>query len=71
VVGLNGAENRADTGFNQQTNDLFGVGWARPPGGVVIARNPIQPGNIVHAQPISGTSYYGFHAGNGYTTVCL
>jgi hypothetical protein len=71
VVGLNGAENRTDPPFMTQTNDLYGVGWARPQGGLVQARNPIQPGIIVHAQPISGTGYYGFHAGNGYTTVCL
>ena len=71
VIGLNGAENRTDPPMMQQTNDLYGIGWARPPGGLVQSRNPIQIGNIVFAQPISGTAYYGFHAGNGYTTVCL
>jgi hypothetical protein len=71
VVGLNGAENRTDPPYMTATNDLYGVGWARPQGGYVQSRNPIQIGIVVAAQPIPGSSYYGFSMGNGYSTVCI
>ena len=70
VVGLNGAEQRDDPAYMTATNDLYGVGWARPEGGKVQARNPIQIGIMVSAVPISGSSFYFFSLGNGYTTVC-
>ena len=70
VVGLNGAEQRADPQYMTSTNDLYGVGWARPQGGKVQARNPIQIGIMVYAVPMTGTGYHFFSLGNGYTTVC-
>lgn len=70
VVGINGAENRNDPGYNIATNTLYGIGWARPPDGFVTQRNPIQIGIIVQAVPIAGTAFYSFSIGNGYTTVC-
>lgn len=70
VIGLNGAENRTDPPYDAPTNDLYGVGWARPPQGFVRQRNPIQLGIIVQAVPVDGSNFYSFSIGNGYTTVC-
>lgn len=70
VIGLNGAEDRTDPPYGSASNDLYGVGWARPPQGTVVQRNPIQIGIIVQAVPVSGSNFYSFSIGNGYSTAC-